>query len=159
MANLFIVFFLVAADRLFKVLAESLLTSGNTVTAIPGVFGFYLLKGGNSGAAFGILQGKTAALAIFSFIAAVVLLYMLYFKNFTSAFAKWGVILIAAGAIGNLYDRVVFGSVTDYIVFLFMDFPIFNFADALINVGVAMLVIYILFLQKDASFFVKSDAE
>jgi len=44
------------------------------------------------------------------------------------------------------------GSVTDYLMFLFMDFPIFNFADCLVDIGVAILVIY-LFTSKEESLF------
>ena len=50
---------------------------------------------------------------------------------------------------GNLIDRAVFGYVTDMIKTIFMDFPVFNFADCCITVGVVLLVIYVLFFYKD----------
>ena len=51
---------------------------------------------------------------------------------------------MAAGGIGNLIDRVLFGYVIDFIEPVFVDFAIFNFADCLINVGAASLILYLI---------------
>ena len=53
-------------------------------------------------------------------------------------------ILVLAGGIGNLIDRVLNGEVVDYINPLFIDFAVFNFADILVCVGVALWVLVIL---------------
>jgi hypothetical protein len=52
---------------------------------------------------------------------------------------------VTAGAVGNLIDRSVLGYVTDYFEFGFFEFPVFNVADACIFVGVAILMVWILF--------------
>ena len=152
------VFLLVAADRLSKVLAEALLQNGELVTVIPGVIGFELLHGGNTGAAFGLFSGKTDMLVLVSLVCSCVFVWLLYKKRFTHLMAKWGFILLCAGAIGNLYDRMVYGSVTDFIVFLFMQFPTFNLADCFIDIGAVVYSVYALFIQKEDSLFVKDNA-
>lgn len=150
--NLIFVFFLAIADRVFKVLAEKYLASGELVVLIPKILGLKLLQGGNSGAAFGILSEYTWVLALISAVFSVALLYCLVRKKFKNNWVRFAFILLTAGAIGNLYDRLFIHSVTDYLIFLFIDFPIFNFADCLVNVGVAILVIYLI-KEKEDSFF------
>ena len=54
---------------------------------------------------------------------------------------KLGAGLILGGALGNLYDRFSQGRVTDFLQFTFVDFPIFNIADALIDCGIALIFI------------------
>ena len=145
---------LVVLDRLSKVLAVALLTVGETVPVIPGLVGFYLLDGGNTGAAFGILQGKTLLLTVLTFLMLGAMLYVLLFKRFTNKWVKWSVLLIAAGGFGNLYDRIVYGTVTDFLRFLFWPtFPIFNVADCFVVVGAAVLLVVVLCMKEDAPIF------
>ncbi len=66
--------------------------------------------------------------------------------------APAALILLAAGAMGNLYDRFVYGSVTDYLEFLFMRFPIFNLADVMVDVGALLMVICVLRMPEDGRF-------
>ena len=152
--NLVFVFVLALADRVFKILAEKYLASGEIVVLIPKILGLKLLQGGNTGAAFGILSDKTWLLAVISAVFSAGFLYCLIKKKFKSNWIRFAFILITAGALGNLYDRVFIKSVTDYLTFLFVEFPIFNFADCLVNVGVAIMLIYLL-KEKDDSFFVE----
>ena len=154
MMNLVYVFVLALADRVFKILAEKYLASGESVVLIPKILGLKLLQGGNTGAAFGILSDKTWLLAVISAVFSVGFLYCLVKKKFKNDWIRFAFILITAGALGNLYDRVFIKSVTDYLMFLFVEFPIFNFADCLVNIGVAMMIVYLL-KEKDDSFFVE----
>ena len=147
-----LVFLLAIADRVFKVLAERYLASGELIVLIPKVLGLKLLVGGNSGAAFGILAGKTWLLITISAVFSLGFLYCLVKKKFKNNWIKFAFILITAGALGNLYDRAFIHTVTDYLVFLFIDFPIFNFADCMVNVGVFIMIIFLL-KEKDDSFF------
>jgi signal peptidase II len=64
---------------------------------------------------------------------------------------RWALALLVGGAIGNLYDRVVYGFVVDFFLFHFgsLDFPVFNVADIAIDVGVFMLFVDIFFLSPD----------
>ena len=94
-------------DRVFKVLAERFLASGETVVLIPKVIGLRLLQGGNTGAAFGILSGKTGLLAAISLIFSVGLVYVLVKKKFKNDWVCRAFILIAAGAIVKVPSAVV----------------------------------------------------
>ncbi|NCB38153.1 MAG: signal peptidase II [Erysipelotrichia bacterium] len=64
---------------------------------------------------------------------------------------RWALALLVGGAIGNLYDRIIYGFVVDFFLFRFgsFDFPVFNVADIAIDVGVFMLFIDIFFLSPD----------
>ncbi len=64
---------------------------------------------------------------------------------------RWALALLVGGAVGNLYDRVVYGFVVDFFLFRFgtYDFPVFNIADIIIDLGVFMLFIDIFFLSPD----------
>ena len=57
-------------------------------------------------------------------------------------------VLIIAGAIGNLIDRIVLGKVIDFFSFTLIDFPIFNFADCCVVIGAVLLFAYCLFGMK-----------
>ena len=54
-------------------------------------------------------------------------------------------ILILAGAVGNIVDRIALGYVRDFIYFELIDFAVFNFADSCLTVGTIVLIIYLLF--------------
>ena len=145
--NLISVIVLFIADRVFKIAAVKYFSDELTVL-IPGFIGIKVLEGGNTGAAFGILSGNTELLAALSAVVSVVLLIILILNRFDRDSERWGYILVCAGAIGNLYDRLIEKSVTDYLEFLFIDFPVFNFADVLVDVGCLLLFINIFFFDK-----------
>ena len=102
----------------------------------PGVF--HLTRVNNTGAAFGILRNGSAALAVFSAlsVAAIVAYLAGFFGARPRNAAAWA--LVAGGALGNLYDRLASGYVVDYLDFRV--WPVFNFADACISVGIAWIL-------------------
>ena len=55
------------------------------------------------------------------------------------AAARWGFVFIAAGALGNMYDRVALGFVVDY--FDFIVWPVFNVADSFICIGAGLIIL------------------
>ena len=65
--------------------------------------------------------------------------------------ATFGGILVVAGGIGNLIDRVFRGYVVDFLQTDFMDFPIFNVADCFVVVGAVLLFVYFVFFYSDTS--------
>ena len=74
----------------------------------------------------------------------VLVAYLLFFRSRGKLLQQIAFILVLAGGIGNLIDRVLNGEVVDYINPLFIDFAVFNFADILVCVGVALWVLVIL---------------
>ena len=106
-----------------------------------------------TGAAWGIFSDATQMLSVVSIITGIALLFAVYCSN--SRFFTVSTCLIIGGAIGNLYERIVQGFVTDFLAFNIFgyEFPRFNIADSCIVVGCILLVIYILFLQKNKRIF------
>lgn len=88
----------------------------------------------NTGAAFGIFRGYTIVLAVVSIIIIGLLLYYLPKEG---TIGWWGAAFVIGGALGNLFDRIYYGGVIDFIDFGF--WPSFNIADSFIVVGGVML--------------------
>jgi signal peptidase II len=57
--------------------------------------------------------------------------------------------LIAAGAIGNMIDRIRYDYVVDFIYFVFINFPIFNVADIYVSISTFVLIFILLFYYKE----------
>lgn len=130
---------LVGLDRLFKILAVQYLQPVGSVTVIPGFAGFQYVE--NDGAAFSMLAGKQLLLIIITGIVLLCVAYVLFFRRPKVRLEYVALMMIFAGGLGNWIDRVVYRYVVDYIEFLFMRFAIFNFADILVCVGFALLII------------------
>jgi signal peptidase II len=101
----------------------------------------------NTGAAFGIFQGFGNVFTILAIVVSIAILY--YFpqvprRDWTLRLAMG---LQLGGAIGNLIDRLFFGSVTDFISV--GNFAVFNIADASISIGVAILVVGMLVKERE----------
>lgn len=157
--TLLMLIILVALDRASKVLLAAALANGESVTLIKGVLGLELLEGGNTGAAFGILQGGTGFLIVITIVLIIALMYLLFCRRFASRWMYISALLITAGGAGNLYDRIVYGSVTDFLKFLFINFPVFNLADCYVTVGAVIMVAYLIFSGKDAPIFAAAPAQ
>ncbi len=116
-------------------------------TLIPGIVEITYLE--NTGAAFGIMQDKTLFLIALPMIIIIGLIYFYTTLGNTKddKFTKIALVLIIAGAIGNLIDRVVNGFVVDMFNFLFMNFPVFNVADICVVIGTAFLIIAAFFVS------------
>lgn len=89
----------------------------------------------NGGAAWSILEGKTALLTVIAAIAVIIVLFLIASGRFKLKLEAVMLSFIMAGGIGNLIDRIRYKEVIDYIQTDFMDFPIFNFADICVVVG------------------------
>ncbi|MDZ7626913.1 MAG: signal peptidase II [Parvularculaceae bacterium] len=97
----------------------------------------------NRGASFGMLAGGLGSRIILSTISiAVATALVIWLGRLNRRFAAAGAALIIGGALGNLYDRLAYGYVVDFLDFSGLYFPwVFNIADAAINVGVGCLII------------------
>ncbi len=113
---------------------------------VPGVV--KLVNIHNSGAAFGMLDNVAAARWIFLAVTAVfvvVIAVLLVKRVFDSRFAVWCEVLFLTGAIGNCIDRVFLGYVVDMFKLEFVNFAVFNIADAVLVVSCLMFVLYVFF--------------
>jgi signal peptidase II len=138
---------LIIVDQVTKYLTRAHIELGESLPFIPRVLELTYIK--NTGAAFSILEKHTWLLSVVSAIIVVVVVWLVIKKFFTNWIGMLSATLIVAGGIGNLIDRVALRYVTDMIKTIFMDFPVFNFADCCITVGVVLLVIYVLFFYTE----------
>ena len=113
----------------------------------------YLVHFKNEGAAFSFLSDaggwQRYFLSIVAAIASVFIIFMIK-KNKENIFLALGLSLILGGAVGNLYDRLSLGHVTDFLYFHFNDYywPAFNLADTAITVGAAIIIYDSIFKKK-----------
>ena len=120
---------LAAVDQLCKVWATAALAPDGAAPLLPGVLELrYVL----SGRRWLLLGGTGAILAV--------LLLMLFFRRMPRL-ERLTWVLVLGGGVGNFIDRARSGVVVDYLNFQFISFPVFNFADICVTVGVALLVL------------------
>ena len=151
------IFLYIAIIILIPVLAEvirGLIVGGvmpaGTVSVIPGLFN--LTYSENRGVAFGLFQDGTIFFAVTTGIVIIVAVIFLVKNYKKSKLFSIALSLIIGGGLGNLFERVYYGYVTDYLSLSFFP-PICNFADYCITAGTVCLVIYLLFFSD----FLKSD--
>lgn len=140
---------LVFIDRLTKNLAYANLKDKDPIRLIPDVFEFRYLE--NRGAAFGMLQNMKVLFVIVGIVFIGLVVYFLIRLPATKKYRALRIclVLIGAGAVGNLYDRLVQDYVIDFLYFIYIDFPIFNVADIYVTCSAVYLIILFLFIYKD----------
>jgi len=140
---------IVVIDRITKILAETFISDDQVIGVIPELFSFVYTE--NTGAAFSILSDKTWLLSIVSIAFCVGVVIYWFLKKPQNKMLCISVSLIFAGALGNAIDRIMYGYVIDFIRTDFIDFPVFNVADISITVGAALLMIFVIFFDKENS--------
>ena len=126
-------------DRLTKIAIVNNFSYGQSVDILPKIFNLTLVF--NTGTAFGLVKGQNAVLAVFAaIIITVITIYVLTNKNLTLKISL-PLGLILGGALGNLFDRVRFGHVIDFLDFQI--WPVFNAADSAITIGVIILTLFL----------------
>lgn len=130
-------------DLLTKYLLDARLEFGVEYKIIPHLFNFQMVY--NMGAAWGMLAGKQVFLIVLTLVfLAIFTFYYVKEKNKTWLLTI-GFGCLYGGCIGNLYDRLGYGYVRDFIQFDFWKgFPVFNFADAFLCLGVLLFAIYLI---------------
>lgn len=134
---------LVALDQLIKLLVIKYLMPIGSLPLIDGVLRFRYIE--NTGAAFGSFSNHTDILSIFTLVVIVIGIILLLSKKIKFGVEYVCVVLIIAGGVGNLIDRVFRGFVVDYIEPLFVDFAVFNFADILVTCSAIALIIWTIY--------------
>jgi signal peptidase II len=138
---------LVSIDQISKLLIIKHMTIGQEIPFIKNVLSITSHR--NTGAAWGILGDHTFLLTIVSIVALGFMGYMM--KDFNLRTNRWysiSMIMLIAGALGNLIDRVFRQEVVDFLKFEFINFPIFNFADTLLTIGVIIFLIDYILIKK-----------
>lgn len=143
---------LVLLDQLTKYLTIAKLKGQQAFVIIENVFEFRYVE--NRGAAFGIFQGAIPYFIITTLILLAIIVFAYIRLPQTKKMLPLRVlcVLIAAGGIGNLIDRIFRGFVVDMIYFRLIDFPVFNVADCYVTVAEILLIILVLFYYKDEDF-------
>ena len=139
-----IVITVLVVDRITKELAPGIPAEG--IEVIPGIVGLRYAE--NQGAAFSMLSGAPRLLGVLSLVLIVGGFVWLRKKNFTP-YPLVGLALMAGGAAGNMFDRLIRGYVPDMIETRFITFPVFNAADSCLVVGCILLIISLLFRKQD----------
>ena len=139
---------LVLADQAVKFVVRSNIELGQSVPFMPHIMDLTYIQ--NTGAAFSILRQHTWLLTLISAVVVLVMCWLIVNGFFQNTLGRWAATLVLAGGVGNLIDRAVFGFVTDMFKTTFIDFPVFNFADCCITVGVPLLFLYVwLYVGRD----------
>lgn len=134
---------LVLLDQVVKALVRTHLTLWESVPLVPFVMDLTYVQ--NTGAAFSILRSHTWLLTIISLVVSVALAVAIWRRVFTHPLGLCALAVVLGGAVGNLIDRALLGSVTDMFMTTFMDFPVFNVADICVVLGGIATVVYVLF--------------
>ncbi|MBO5859202.1 MAG: signal peptidase II [Clostridia bacterium] len=129
---------LTAVDQLTKYVAINTVKVDGPFEFFFGLFQFRYVE--NTGAAFSSFSENKAVLFLFSGLLLVGVLIVLLGRKIESKFANISLVLVAAGGLGNMIDRVINGYVVDFIEPLFVDFAVYNFADICITVGAFLLI-------------------
>ncbi len=142
---------ILVADRLTKIAVERSISVWDTRPILPGVINLVYTR--NRGAAFGILNDAPEAVRLILLVGvSLAVLGLLLYMLWRGDGNRWPLALLVGGALGNLYDRVVYGSVTDFIqIFLgSYEWPSFNVADSAITVGAVWLAAEMFLERKPA---------
>lgn len=123
---------LVGIDQLSKCIVRDQLPLFEKRPFLEGIIEFYHVE--NSGAAFSFAEGALPFFVICALVTLVVIFYYLI-RKCTDLYLACALMLIAAGALGNLIDRLIYHTVCDFFATQFISFPIFNIADIYVTLG------------------------
>ncbi len=143
----------VVLDRITKWIVESYVSAMDTLHVIPGFFD--IVRSENRGVAFGIFndstnEWRTKLLIVLALGAVVFVSAMLWRPEKLDRWSFWGLALILGGAAGNVFDRIMWGRVTDFLDFYIGSYHwhTFNIADSAIVIGSGFLLLDLLWPKK-----------
>ena len=127
-------------DQLTKWLIRLSLKPGATITIISHLFN--ILHSRNKGAAFGMFQDYSQYLTVLTFVAIFLILYLFVTTPSKDKLLRASYGMILGGALGNLYDRIIYGYVTDFLDFHIGQYswPTFNIADSSISIAIILII-------------------
>lgn len=140
---------IIILDQITKYAAKVKLKPISNIDLIPEFFSLSYVE--NRGAAFGFFKdNKILLIGVTTLITIFIFYYIIKFKDVNKVF-KLSLILIAAGAVGNLIDRILLGYVVDFFHFYYknvFDFPVFNIADISVVSGTILLALNMIFVKE-----------
>jgi len=141
--------FVFALDRWTKVLIEGHLPLHQSQPVVPGWVDLAHTR--NTGVAFGMLANSNSPwMPVFLTLSSAIALLLILFFSLRQPASNWklqfGLMLVLGGAAGNLFDRLSYGYVTDFIDVFYKSYhwPTFNVADSSISVGIGLLLLEVL---------------
>ena len=142
--SILLIIAIVAFDQITKILATEFLMPIGSIGFIPGIMDLkYVL---NDGAAFSMMSGSRWLLVGITTVSLIAVIYIVLFKkDKLKKYEYLSLVLIIGGGIGNLIDRVLYGHVVDFFDTTFIDFAVFNVADCFVCIGLALLIITVVF--------------
>jgi signal peptidase II len=145
-----------ALDRLTKWIVETHVALAESYRVIPGFF--EIVHTQNRGVAFGMFDDpgngwRASLLVVFSLLAVALLGGLLWNPRRLDRRSLWGFSLILGGAAGNVFDRIAWGRVTDFLLVYIgrYQWPTFNVADSAIVIGSGLLVLDLLRPKRQAA--------
>ncbi len=142
-AEMLVAAVLVLVDQWLKKFAVSNLAGKSDIILIKNFIGLSYAE--NTGAAFSMFSDSTMLLSVVTLILMICGVVAFFVMKTHNRIIDCCAVLIIAGGAGNLIDRFRMGYVVDYIKTLFIDFPVFNFADILVVVGCFSLCGYLIY--------------
>jgi signal peptidase II len=138
-------------DQVTKYIIKSSIPMYESIPVINGFFNIVFVE--NPGGAFGLFADHSVMVRkfVFLFMSSIIAVFVLWFYKKVCKdyyFLSYGIAMIFGGAVGNLIDRFRFeGKVVDFLDFYIKNYhwPAFNVADSAINIGMVILLYYILF--------------
>lgn len=105
----------------------------------------------NRGAAFGMMQGKQFFFFLIALVVLAAVVYLLWKMPVTERYMPMAVCLmmVSAGAVGNMIDRIGQGYVVDFLYFKLINFPIFNVADCYVTISAFLLILLVFFYYRE----------
>lgn len=133
---------LLVIDIVIKLIISNKLIFNESICIINNFFYITYVK--NTGVAWSILSGKINLIIIITLIIISVLIIYIFNKKNYSILEIISYSMILSGSMGNLIDRIIYGYVIDYLDFniLGYNYPIFNFADMCIVIGIILILIF-----------------
>ena len=159
--------FVLILDQFIKWIVLQNMELYDSISVIGSFFRLTFVE--NPGMAFGIQFGDNKFFTVFAVIASLVILIYLFQMKSDQRIARLALAMIFGGALGNLTDRFIRGSVVDFLDFEFFDihlsafdflfihfpgyhmtrWPIFNVADMGVSIGMFVLMVFVLFEKED----------
>lgn len=138
---------IVVLDQLVKHWVIAAIPLYSRMEMIPGLF--HLTHVQNTGAAFSAFRGMQWLFALIFLLFTAVIIFEYFFKRqpFTTL-ERWCIAAIYGGGVGNMIDRIRWGYVVDMIEVEFIEFPVFNIADSFITCGCILLLVHMIFFNK-----------